>query len=49
MDDLAQILAIYNHEILTGTANWNDQGVALEQYPTTFSRHATAAISNDCG
>ena len=32
MDDLAQILAIYNHEILTGTANWNDHAVALEQY-----------------
>ena len=36
VDDLAQILAIYNHEILTGTANWNDQAVALEQYQQRF-------------
>ena len=36
VDDLAQILAIYNHEILTGTANWNDHAVALEQYQQRF-------------
>lgn len=36
VDDLAQILAIYNHEILTGTANWNDQAVSLEQYQQRF-------------
>jgi L-amino acid N-acyltransferase YncA len=35
-DDLEQILAIYNHEILTGTANWNDQAVALAQYQQRF-------------
>ena len=35
-DDLEQILTIYNHEIITGTANWNDQAVALEQYQQRF-------------
>ena len=33
---MEQILTIYNHEILTGTANWNDQAVALEQYQQRF-------------
>lgn len=36
LNDLEQILTIYNHEILTGTANWNDQAVALEQYQQRF-------------
>ena len=36
MDDLEQILAIYNDEILTGTANWNDQAVSFEQYQQRF-------------
>ncbi|ESK53811.1 GNAT family N-acetyltransferase [Acinetobacter tjernbergiae] len=36
MDDLGQILAIYNHQILTGTANWNDQAVTSEQYQQRF-------------
>lgn len=36
MNDLEQILTIYNHEILTGTANWNDQPVSLEQYQQRF-------------
>ena len=36
MDDLEQILAIYNYEILTGTANWNDQAVTLAQYQQRF-------------
>ncbi len=36
VNDLAQILAIYNHEIITGTANWNDQAVSLEQYQQRF-------------
>lgn len=35
-DDLEQILAIYNHEIITGTANWNDQAVTLAQYQQRF-------------
>lgn len=35
-DDLKQILAIYNHEILTNTANWNDQAVTLKQYQQRF-------------
>lgn len=35
-DDLEQILAIYNHEIITGTANWNDQAVTLVQYQQRF-------------
>jgi len=34
--DLEQILNIYNHEILTGTANWNDQAVTLAQYQQRF-------------
>ena len=34
--DLEQILTIYNHEILTGTANWNDQAVTLAQYQQRF-------------
>ncbi|WP_256414048.1 GNAT family N-acetyltransferase [Acinetobacter sp. 5862] len=36
LNDLEQILTIYNHEILTGTANWNHQAVALEQYQQRF-------------
>lgn len=35
-DDLEQILTIYNHEIITGTANWNDQAVTLAQYQQRF-------------
>ncbi|APR69034.1 N-acetyltransferase family protein [Acinetobacter haemolyticus] len=34
--DLEQILAIYNHEIITGTANWNDQAVSLTDYQQRF-------------
>ncbi|RKG34205.1 N-acetyltransferase [Acinetobacter guerrae] len=36
--DLEQILAIYNHEILTGTANWNDQAKSLETYTQWFEQ-----------
>lgn len=36
VQDLEQILAIYNHEILTGTANWNDQPKSLETYLQWF-------------
>ena len=35
-DDLDSILAIYNAEILHGTANWNDQAVTLQQYQQRF-------------
>lgn len=34
--DLEQILAIYNHEIITGAANWNDQAVSLTDYQQRF-------------
>lgn len=36
VQDLTQILDIYNHEILTGTANWNDQAKSLAQYQAWF-------------
>ncbi|WP_130803923.1 GNAT family N-acetyltransferase [Acinetobacter ihumii] len=36
VSDLEQILAIYNHEILTGTANWNDQPKTFEVYLEWF-------------
>ena len=35
-DDIAEILAIYNAEILTGTANWNDQALSLTHYQQHF-------------
>ncbi|VXA55020.1 L-methionine sulfoximine/L-methionine sulfone acetyltransferase [Acinetobacter proteolyticus] len=35
-DDLEHILAIYNAEILNGTANWNDQAVSLDDYQQRF-------------
>jgi len=35
-DDLDAILAIYNAEILNGTANWNDQAVSLAEYQQRF-------------
>ncbi len=35
-DDLEAILAIYNAEILNGTANWNDQAVSLADYQQRF-------------
>lgn len=37
-DDLEQILAIYNHEIMTGVANWNDQAKSLETYMHWFEQ-----------
>lgn len=36
LEDLKQILTIYNAEISTGTANWNDQTVSLTQYQLRF-------------
>jgi L-amino acid N-acyltransferase len=36
VDDLGAILAIYNAEILNGTANWNDQAVSLTEYQQRF-------------
>ena len=36
--DLEQILAIYNHEILTGIANWNDQPKSLETFTQWFEQ-----------
>lgn len=36
VDDLEQILSIYNAEILNGTANWNDQAVSLTDYQQRF-------------
>ncbi|UUM28306.1 GNAT family N-acetyltransferase [Acinetobacter colistiniresistens] len=36
VDDLETILAIYNAEILNGTANWNDQAVSLADYQQRF-------------
>ncbi len=36
VDDLDAIVAIYNAEISTGTANWNDQTVSLTQYQQRF-------------
>ncbi|OEC90699.1 GNAT family N-acetyltransferase [Acinetobacter sp. YK3] len=36
VDDLGAILAIYNAEILNGTANWNDQAVSLAEYQQRF-------------
>ncbi|MBK0063539.1 MULTISPECIES: GNAT family N-acetyltransferase [unclassified Acinetobacter] len=38
LHDLEEILAIYNHEILTGTANWNDQVKSLETYRHWFEQ-----------
>ncbi|MCH7335684.1 GNAT family N-acetyltransferase [Acinetobacter sp. NIPH 2699] len=35
-NDLEEILAIYNAEILSGTANWNDQAVSLSEYQQRF-------------
>ncbi len=32
--DLAAILAIYNHEVLNGFATWNDQLYTLDSFPT---------------
>ena len=34
--DLSEILAIYNAEILTGTANWNEQVITLADYQQRF-------------
>jgi phosphinothricin acetyltransferase len=36
VEDLETILAIYNAEILTGTANWNDHAVSLIDYQQRF-------------
>lgn len=36
VNDLDAILAIYNAEILNGTANWNDQAVSLAEYQQRF-------------
>lgn len=36
--DLPEILAIYNHEITSGTANWNDQTRSLAEYQAWFQQ-----------
>ncbi|RZF56768.1 N-acetyltransferase family protein [Acinetobacter halotolerans] len=41
VDDLDAIVAIYNAEILTGTANWNDQAVCLSEYQQRFQQLQT--------
>lgn len=37
-DDLEQIMAIFNQEILHGTANWRDEPRSLEQMQQWFAR-----------
>ncbi|ENX39974.1 GNAT family N-acetyltransferase [Acinetobacter courvalinii] len=50
-DDLEHILTIYNHEILNGTANWNDQAVSLADYQQRFygmqQRHFPMIVVED--
>ncbi|WP_436871946.1 N-acetyltransferase family protein [Acinetobacter haemolyticus] len=36
LNDVEDILTIYNTEILNGTANWNDQAVSLTDYQQRF-------------
>ncbi len=38
VDDLPQIMAILNQEILTGTANWNEDPKSLPQFQQWFAQ-----------
>lgn len=35
--DLAEIVAIYNHEVTTGCATWNDQIYSVEDFKKSYS------------